>query len=210
MAVADAAPVVARAALVVIAIALVGCSATKPPQRPDDACAIFREKKGWYEEALDASKRWGVPIAIQLAFIRQESSFDGDAKPPRRKILGFIPGPRPSNAEGYAQALESTWNEYRKATGASGADRDEFGDAVDFIGWYNSRSAKMCGIPKDDAYRLYLAYHEGPTGYRRGTHRRKAWLLGTAERVASRAARYGSQLSRCERELTPKARGWFF
>ena len=210
MAVADATPKIARAALVAVALALAGCSATKPPQRPDDACAIFREKKGWYEEALDASKRWGVPIEIQLAFIRQESSFNGDAKPPRRKYLGFIPGPRPSNAEGYAQALESTWNEYRKATGESGADRDEFGDAVDFIGWYNSRSAKMCGISKNDAYRLYLAYHEGPTGYRRGTHRRKAWLLGTAERVAGRAARYGSQLSRCEDELKPKARGWFF
>ena len=197
-------------ALAVVAFALAGCAAARPPGRPDDACAIFREKRGWYKEAVDARDRWGVPIAVQLAFIRQESSFDGDARPPRRKILGFIPGPRPSNAEGYAQALESTWDEYREATGASGADRDEFGDAVDFIGWYNSRSAQMCGIPKDDAYRLYLAYHEGPTGYRRGTHRRKAWLLGTAERVAGRAARYGSQLSRCEQELKPKSRGWFF
>ena len=196
------------AALVVIA-GSVGCSATRPPRSPDDACAIFREKKGWYEEALDARERWGVPIPIQLAFIRQESSFDGDARPPRRKFLGFIPGPRPSNAQGYAQALESTWDDYRKATGARGADRDEFGDAVDFIGWYNARSAEICGIPKDDAYRLYLAYHEGPMGYRRGSHRRKAWLLGAAQRVAGRAARYESQLSRCERELAPK-RGWLF
>lgn len=214
MAVADEAIGVAKRTLAMIvaalALAVVGCSATKPPGRPDDACAIFREKKGWYEEALEARERWGVPIAIQLAFIRQESSFDGDAKPPRRWYLGFIPGPRPSSAQGYAQALESTWKEYRKATGESGADRDEFGDAVDFIGWYNSRSAKMCDIAKHDAYRLYLAYHEGPVGYRRGTYRRKTWLLGTAQRVAGRAAKYGSQLSRCEAELKPKSRGWFF
>jgi len=197
-------------AVALLVLAVAGCSATRPPQRPDDACAIFREKKDWYRDAAEARDRWGVPIPIQLAFVRQESSFVGDAKPPRRKILGFIPGRRASNAVGYAQALESTWNEYRKATGSRGADRDEFGDAVDFIGWYNSRSSQLCGIPKDDAYGLYLAYHEGPTGYRRGTHRRKAWLLGTAERVATRAARYDSQLARCENSLKPKSRGWFF
>jgi hypothetical protein len=188
---------------------VLGCSAAKPPARIDDACAIFREKEDWYDEARDAQKRWGVPIAIQLAFIRQESAFIGDAKPPRRKILGFIPGSRASNAEGYAQALDSTWDEYRKSAGARGADRDEFGDAVDFIGWYNARSAKLCNIPKDDAFRLYLAYHEGPHGYRRGTHRSKKWLLGTAERVATRAKRYDMQLSRCEAQLKPKSRGWF-
>jgi hypothetical protein len=210
MAVADAARTATAVTIVLVAFSVAGCSATKPPGRPDDACSIFREKKGWYEEAAEASKRWGVPISIQLAFIRQESSFDGDARPPRRWFLGFIPGPRPSSAQGYAQALESTWQEYRKATGESGADRDEFGDAVDFIGWYNSRSAQLCGIPKDDAYRLYLAYHEGPYGYRRGTHRGKAWLLGTAQKVAGRAARYDAQLTRCEQELKPKSRGWFF
>jgi hypothetical protein len=187
-----------------------GCSATKPPRKLDDACSIFREKKGWYEDAAGARERWGVPIAIQLAFIRQESSFVGDAKPPRRWYLGFIPGGRPSNAEGYAQALDSTWDDYRKATGERGADRDEFGDAVDFIGWYNTRISKACGIAKNDAYRLYLAYHEGLTGYKRGTYRRKAWLLGTAEKVAHRAARYGTQLARCEEELKPRKRGWFF
>jgi hypothetical protein len=196
--------------MMLVVACVAACSATKPPHRVDDACAIFREKKGWYEEAAQARARWGVSIPIQLAFIRQESSFDGDARPPRRWYLGFIPGGRPSNAEGYAQALESTWHDYQKATGSHGADRDEFGDAVDFIGWYNSRSAAMCDIPKDDAYRLYLAYHEGPNGYRRGTHRRKAWLLGTAERVAGRAKKYDAQLARCEEDLKPKKRGWFF
>ena len=198
------------AVCMVAAVVASSCSATKPPARIDDACAIFREKKGWYDEAAEAQKRWGVPIPIQLAFIRQESSFDGEARPPRRWYLGFIPGSRPSNAHGYAQALESTWSEYRKAVNARGADRDEFGDAVDFIGWYNARSAKLCGIPKNDAYRLYLAYHEGPYGYRKGTHRGKRWLLGTAEKVATRAARYDTQLSRCESELKPRRRGWFF
>ena len=198
------------ATLGVVMGVMVGCSATNPPGRPDDACSIFREKKGWYHEAADAHERWGVPIAIQLAFVRQESSFDGKAKPPRRTLLGFIPWRRRSTAMGYAQALESTWTEYRESTGARGADRDEFGDAVDFIGWYNSRSSKICSIPKNDAYRLYLAYHEGPTGYRRGSYRRKDWLITTARKVASRANTYQVQLARCEPELRKKKRGWFF
>lgn len=198
------------AVVAVAATTVAACSATKPPRKVDDACSIFRERDDWYEEAADARKRWGVPIEIQLAFIRQESSFDGDARPPRRWYLGFIPGPRPSNAHGYAQALESTWSDYRRATGERGADRDDFGDAVDFIGWYNARASKACGIARDDAYRLYLAYHEGPTGYRRGTWRRKDWLMRTAEKVATRAERYRAQLSGCEQEFQERDRGWFF
>lgn len=196
-------------AVAVVAAGLAACS-TAAPRQVDDACAIFSEREGWYDDALEANKRWGVPISIQLAFIRQESSFESDAKPPRKKYLGFIPGRRPSNAFGYAQALDSTWDEYRRATGEGGADRDEFGDAVDFIGWYNARSARLCGLRKDDAYGLYLAYHEGPHGYRRGSYRHKRWLMTAATRVAKKAERYRSQLQRCAKDLEPKKFLWFF
>lgn len=196
-------------AVAAAAAGLAACSAAAP-RHLDDACAIFSERKEWYSDALDANRRWGVPVSIQLAFIRQESAFESDAKPPRKKYLGFIPGKRPSNAFGYAQALDSTWDEYRRATGERGADRDEFADAVDFIGWYNARSASLCGIRKDDAYRLYLAYHEGPHGYRRGSYRRKQWLMEVAQRVARKAERYRSQLRGCEKELGRKKFFWFF
>lgn len=202
-----------RAALAGVLVLAAGCSATQsslhPPRAPDDACAIFKEKKDWYADACDAEERWGVPVAVQLAFIRTESSFRHDARPPRRKVLGMPTGPRPSTALGYAQALDGTWEEYQQATGAHGADRDDFADAVDFIGWYNARSVKMCGISRKDAYRLYLAYHEGQQGYLQGTHRRKAWLLDTAQKVAERASRYNSQLRRCESQLSSR-RGFLF
>ena len=42
-----------------------------------------------------------------------------------------------------------------------GADRDDFNDAIDFIGWYNDQSSRRSKISKSDAYNLYLAYHEG-------------------------------------------------
>jgi len=191
----------ARGLAVAVVVAGIAACSTAAPRQVDDACAIFTERGKWYEDAVEAKQRWGVPIPIQLAFIRQESSFESDAKPPRRKYLGFIPGKRRSNAFGYAQALDSTWDEYRRDTGERGADRDEFADAVDFIGWYNARSARLCGLRKDDAYGLYLAYHEGPHGYRRGSYRGKDWLMTAANRVAKKAERYRVQLERCERNL---------
>jgi hypothetical protein len=143
-----------------------------------------------------------------MAIMHQESRFRATAKPPRKKILGFIPGPRPSDSYGYSQALKSTWASYERSAGRYGADRDDFGDAIDFIGWYNDQSKRRSGIARNDAYRLYLAYHEGHGGYNRGTYRGKQWLINVARKVNSRAARYQQQLAGCEDELDEG--GWFF
>lgn len=177
-----------------------GC-ATQPPRNPDHVCDIFRERPEWYDDAAAARDRWQVPIPVMMAIIRQESGFDADAKPPRTTCLFIFPGPRPSSAYGYPQALDTTWEDYRDAAGSAFADRDDFGDAVDFVGWYCHLSHMRCGIPKDDAYRLYLAYHEGHGGYNRGTWRNKAWLKRVAQGVQTRAIRYGRQIPACEGEL---------
>jgi len=91
-----------------------------------------------------------------------------------------------------------------RSTGNRGADRDDFGDAIDFVGWYCDTSRKKCGISKQDAYHLYLAYHEGHGGYNRKTYQNKGWLLGVARKVQSRANRYTSQLTSCEWEFRKK------
>lgn len=185
---------------------LSGC-ATAPPQNVDNVCEIFRDKGGWYKDARRASKRWESPIPVLMAIMHQESRFRAKAKPPRRKIFGFIPGPRPSDSYGYSQALKSTWRGYERSAGNYGADRDDFGDAIDFIGWYNHQSRLRNGIRSDDAYRLYLAYHEGHGGFARGSFRDKGWLLGVARKVDRRAASYRGQLAACEEELQDD--GWF-
>ena len=174
----------------------------------NDICSIFEEKNGWYDDALDAQKEWGSPIPVMMAIMHQESRFRAKAKPPRKKIFGFIPGPRPSDAYGYSQALSGTWKEYKRSAGRYGADRDDFGDAIDFIGWYNYQSYKRSGIRRDDAYRLYLAYHEGHGGYNRGTYRKKSWLTDVARKVDNRAGSYGRRLQTCEEDLEDD--GWFF
>src|SRR5690606_16932254 len=97
--------------------------------------------------------------------------------------LGVIPWKRPSSAFGYAQALDSTWDLYRRDANNFLASRADFDDAMDFVGWYNHTSYQRNRIARDDAYSLYLAYHEGHGGYARGTYRGKPWLLERARGV---------------------------
>jgi len=183
----------------------VACSA-RAPANPDDSCAIFSENTSWYRATASSYRKWGVPIGVQLAIIRQESGFDATARPDRTRILGLVPGPRPSSSYGYAQALTTTWLEYMRETGNWGADRDDFADAADFVGWYAARSTRTAGIANNDAYRLYLAYHEGDGGYLRRSYRGKPWLLEAARTVQVRAARYERQLLRCRAALAGD--GW--
>ncbi|QFT56687.1 hypothetical protein [Microbulbifer sp. THAF38] len=183
---------------------IAGCT-TSPPSNPDNVCSIFREKKSWYREAKAAEEKWGSPVAVMMAILHQESRYVHDARPPRTKILGFIPGPRPSDAYGYAQALGSTWRGYQRSSFNYGADRDDFGDAIDFVGWYNNTSARRCQIRANDAYHLYLAYHEGHGGFNRRSFKNKAWLKRVSHKVSAKAQRYQQQLSRCEQSL-PKRR----
>ena len=190
---------------ILLLLLLTGC-ATSPPKNVNDSCAIFEDKSGWYKDALKSYKKWGIPVNVQLAIIYQESGFVHDAKPPRTKLLWIIPWKRPSSAYGYGQSLDATWDSYRKQTGNSGADRDDFSDVVDFIGWYGNQSFIKSGIAKDDAYHQYLAYHEGQGGFQRRTYRNKGWLIKVAKKVAKRSAMYRSQLSRCADDLDT---GWW-
>ncbi|QKT03475.1 hypothetical protein HUS23_06470 [Ectothiorhodospiraceae bacterium 2226] len=177
-----------------------GC-ATKPPANQDNICHIFEHNPRWYDHAKRSEDRWGTPIPVQIAFVQQESSFRHNVRPPRDYLLGVIPKPRRSSAYGYAQAQSPAWSDYRKATGHSTARRSNMAHSLDFIGWYNDVSHRRLNIPKHDAHRLYLAYHEGHGGYSRGTYRAKPQVMRVASRVDQRAQRYSSQLAGCERDF---------
>jgi hypothetical protein len=182
-----------------LAVLLAGC-ASAPPSNTDNICSIFQEKDGWYASAKSSARRWGAPIPVQLAIISHESSFVEDARPARVRFLG-IPLWRPTSAYGFGQATDATWDLYVKKTGNTGADRDDFADAVDFVGWYMHQSAVKLGVGRDDGYNHYLAYHEGHAGFQRGSWRGKAWLQGVARKVAATASRYRRQLGACQAEL---------
>jgi len=175
-----------------------------PPKNPENICQIFREKDNWYQAALSSARRWGVPIAVQMAIIHQESSFVADAQPPRPLILGFIPWFRSSSAYGYPQAKDETWADYRQKAGNSWANREDFADSCDFVAWYCATSNRTLGIPTSDTNKLYLTYHEGLGGFQRSSYLSKPWLLNTAQKVHQRALRYDAQLATCRQELDAK------
>lgn len=185
----------------------VSCSTT-PPKNKNNLCKIFEEKNDWYDAAAEMRDKWGVPIHVPMAMMYQESSFRDDARPPRDYILfGLIPWGRVSSAYGYSQAKTPTWADYVRETGNSGADRDDFEDAIDFMGWFISKTYKINGISKWDAYAQYLNYHEGWGGYKRKTYLKKQWLIAVSKKVKARSLTYAKQLKGCEEELKS---GWFF
>jgi len=191
-----------KAAMILVAALFIlsGC-ATSPPRQVDNICSIFSEKPDWYSAAKKSEKRWGTSIASMMAFMHQESRFRATAKPPRDKIFGFIPGPRKSSAYGYSQAQTGTWKWYKKDSGNWGADRDDFQDAIDFIGWYNTKTKSINGVSLSNTYALYLAYHEGHGGYKKKSYNKKDWLKTVAKKVAARKATYSKQLKQCEARL---------
>lgn len=183
------------------AAALAACAGA-PPSNPENACSIFAERRGWWDAVRDSERRWGVPPEVQLAILYQESTFEHDARPPRRKILFVIPGlRRQSSAYGYAQATRSTWDWYKDDTGRRFVDRDNFRDAADFVGWYGDKSKELSDIALDDARGQYLAYHEGHGGYNRRSYRGKRDVVAAADRVGQRASIYRRQLRSCRRDL---------
>ena len=183
--------------VLVFLVALAGCSSL-PPANPNNLCDIFDDKPSWYQDSKKAEKRWGSSVPVMMSIMYQESQFKHNARPARTKILWVIPGPRPSDAYGYPQAKDAVWNEYQDQSGNGWSRRDNFGDAIDFIGWYNKQSQKRSKIRSNDSYNLYLAYHEGHGGYNRATYRKKNWLMNTARKVDDRAQQYERQLRNCE------------
>jgi hypothetical protein len=179
-------------------IAILTACVSPPPSDVNNICTIFRQYPSWYRDAKDVERRWKVPVTVQMAIIHQESKFDARAKPPRTRLLRIIPWKRPSTAYGYAQALRSTWNQYKRTNGWMWSSRDDFGDGVDFIGWYANEANKRARIPRTDAYSLYLAYHEGIGGYQRKTYLKKPWLISVARKVKAKSQIYAMQINSCK------------
>lgn len=184
--------------ILLTAFILTGCASSKPPPNIKNICLIFKDKPHWKRLAQKAEKRWQIPTSVSMAFIYQESAFVHNAKPPRKKLFGFIPRrKRQSTSVGYTQAINVTWQRYRQSVGNLKASRKNFADSLNFIGWYNQLSHKELKIPKNDAHHLYLAYHEGHGGYKSKGWAANRALQKIASRVEKRTKTYSKQLTRC-------------
>ena len=179
---------------------VVSCSSI--PKNTADSCSIFSERYLWYKYAKKTEKKWGTPIYIQLAIIKMESDFDWLAKPERTKIFKVRPYKRPSSSFGYSQAVKGTWKQYKSETGNKFATRTRFKDSVDFIGWYTNKTEQILKISKKDAFKQYIAYHEGWGNYKNYRNKQKVILLANKVKVQSK--KYRSQLKKCEKKLNRK------
>ena len=188
-----------RALVLMLLVSACGSSQYSAPRNLDDACSIVSQRPKYLKAMENTQSKWGIPVAVQMATIYQESKFIGNARTPFRYVIGVIPMGRQSSAYGYSQALDATWDEYRADTGRRSAKRDNIKDATDFMGWYMHHSTERLGISKADARSQYLAYHEGRTGYARGSYNRKPWLVRISGEVAARANTYHAQLISCGR-----------
>ncbi|MDP5085722.1 MAG: lytic transglycosylase [Yoonia sp.] len=169
------------------------------PRNLDDACSIVSERPEYLRAFRAVERKYGVPIPSLMAIIYQESKFIGDNRTPHRYALGVIPVGRQSSAFGYSQALDGTWQEYVDGPGGRRARRDDIGDATDFMGWYMTQTVAETGVPINDTRNQYLAYHDGRSGFMRGTWRSKSWLVRIAGEVEARAVMYDQQLRSCRK-----------
>ncbi len=182
---------------IILIVLISACSSV--PQNTSSSCSIFSERYLWYKHARNTEKKWGTPIYVQLAIIKMESDFDWLAKPQRKKLFKVIPFKRPSSSFGYSQAVKGTWEQYKNETDNKFATRARFKDSVDFIGWYTNKTESILKISKKDAFRQYLAYHEGWGGYKNYKSNQK--VIGLAKKVKIQSDKYRSQLKECQKKL---------
>tara|TARA_A100001015_G_C14663569_1_gene584010 strand:- start:108 stop:707 length:600 start_codon:yes stop_codon:yes gene_type:complete len=183
--------------IILIFFLINGCSSI--PSNTANSCNIFDERYFWYKHTKKVEQKWGTPIYIQLAIIKMESDFDWLAKPPRQKIFKVVPYKRQSSSFGYSQAIKGTWEQYKKETGNKLANRARFKDSVDFIGWYTNKTESILKISKKNAFKQYLAYHEGWGNFKNYKKNKKVIVL--AKKVEKQSNIYKKQLKKCSSSL---------
>jgi len=181
----------------ILIIFISGCSV---PKDISNSCSIFEERYLWYKHTKKTEKKWGTPVYLQLAIIKMESSFNRFAKPPRQKLFKVVPYKRPSSSFGYSQAIKGTWKQYKDETGNKFAARSRFKDSVDFIGWYTNKTEKILKVSKKDAFKQYVAYHEGWGNYKNYKNNKK--VINLARKVEKQSNIYKQQLSECKNSLS--------
>ena len=184
--------------LIILLLLVSSCSSI--PKNTLNSCSIFEEKYLWYKHAKKTEKKWGTPVYLQLAIIKMESSFNRFAKPPRQKLFKVVPYKRPSSSFGYSQAVKGTWKQYKDETGNKFATRSRFKDSVDFIGWYTTKTEKILKVSKTDAFKQYIAYHEGWGNYKNYKSNKK--VINLAKRVEKQSNIYKKQLTDCKNSLS--------
>ena len=173
-------------------------SCTSVPKYPQNACKIFGEKYSYLKYSRAASKKWNVPISSILAVINKESGFRRFAKPKRTKLFKIIPYRRPSSSLGFSQAVNKTWDLYKKENNKPIALRISFKNSSDFIGWYFWKTNKINKVSLKDTRNMYLNYYLGWGGYKNKAYQKDKKAIIFAKNVEKQAKIYKIQLQECK------------
>ena len=163
-----------------------------------DICHIYERRPHWDWILNDVEEEYGVSKFLILSVMNQESSFRSNARPPFKKLFGFIPyWERLSSSHGYSQAVNGTWEMFQKNTKMFDTSRTSFKDSAIFISWYFKESQRKNNIALNDYSNLYLSYHEGWGGYNKKTFLKKKNLPKIAQKVNKYTIKYKNQYSQC-------------
>ena len=173
-------------------------SCSSVPKYPQNACEIFGEKYFYLKYTRAASKKWGVPISSILAVINKESGFKRFAKPKKLKIFKIIPYRRPSSSLGFSQAVNKTWDLYKKENNKPAALRISYKSSSDFIGWYFWKANKINKVSLNNIRDLYLNYYLGFSAYKNKAYQTDKKAIIYAKSVEKQAKIYKSQLLECK------------
>ena len=180
----------------IVFIFLASCSSV--PKYPQNACKIFGEKYSYLKYSRAASKKWNVPISSILAVINKESGFRRFAKPKRTKLFKIIPYRRPSSSLGFSQAVNKTWDLYKKENNKPIALRISFKNSSDFIGWYFWKTNKINKVSLKDTRNMYLNYYLGWGAYKNKAYEKDKKAIIFAKSVEKQAKIYKIQLQECK------------
>jgi len=177
---------------------------------PDQVDAVCESPfTRWYRAAdrLHPGSRFIFTTRDKEAWLQSVERWLHRREPPKESSIWFKHRMHHSGRVTFDREVHSDlYDAHHESVMRYFADRDDFGDAIDFVGWYTDLSAKSVGISKWDPYNQYLAYHEGQAGWKRKSYSTKRWLKETARVVDYRAKEWGAQLARCEDELDD---GWW-
>ena len=173
-------------------------SCSSVPKYTQNACKIFSEKYFYLKYTRAASKKWGAPISSILAVINKESGFRRFAKPRRTKLFKVIPYRRPSSSLGFSQAVNKTWDLYKKENDKPVALRISYKHSSDFVGWYFWKTNKINKISFNDTRNMYLNYYLGWTAYKNKAYLTDKKAIIFAKSVEKQSKIYKSQLQECK------------
>ena len=182
--------------LLILLLFTAACSSV--PKYPQNACKIFGEKYFYLKHSRASSKKWGIPISSILAVINKESGFKRFAKPKRKRIFKVIPYRRPSSSLGYSQAVNKTWDLYKKENNKPLALRISLKHSSDFIAWYFWKTNKINKVSLADTRNMYLNYYLGWGAYKNKAYEKDRKAIIFAKNVEKQAKIYKIQLRECK------------